>query len=205
MKVRGVKKKADSRASKDMEIPSLEVLERELERIQDRDDCVRLLGNMVFFLLAAAAASVLVMLLWLPVLQINGTSMEDTLKSGDLVVAVNGSRYKAGDVIAFNYNSSILVKRVIALSGDWVDIDGDGNVYVNEKLLDEPYVSEKALGKCSIEFPCRVQAGRVFVLGDHRTVSIDSRSSAVGCVEKKDVMGEVLLRIWPLSKIGFIK
>jgi len=205
VKARDNKRGMGSRKFRDMEVPPLELMEKELERIQDRDDHIRLLRNMVFFLLVVAAATVLTMLLLLPVLQINGSSMEDTLQSGDLAVAVNGSRYKAGDVIAFNYNSSILVKRVIALSGDWVDIDGDGNVYVNEKLLDEPYVSEKALGKSNIKFPCRIQEGHVFVLGDHRTVSIDSRNSAVGCVEQKDVMGEVLFRIWPLQKIGFIK
>lgn len=188
-----------------MEMPPLELLEKELEQMQDRDDCIRLLRNTVFFLLVVAAAVVLIMFLLLPVLQINGTSMEETLESGDLVVAVNGSRYDIGDVIAFNYNNSILVKRAIAQAGDWVDIDAKGNVYVNGELLDEPYVSGKALGKCSTEFPCQVQEGRVFVLGDHRTVSIDSRSRAVGCVESKDVMGEVLLRIWPLNKIGFIK
>lgn len=191
--------------TKKMEAPTLEQIEEELKREQDKNDRIRLIRNTVFFLMVVAAAVVMVVVLLLPVLQINGTSMERTLHSGDLVVAVNSSRYKAGDVIAFNYDDSILVKRAIALAGDWVNIDGDGNVYVNDELLDEPYVYEKTLGECNVDFPCQVQEGKVFVLGDHRSVSIDSRSSAVGCVKNESVVGEVLFRIWPLGKIGFIK
>ncbi len=184
--------------------PTLEQLEAELEKELDKCERIHMLRNTVFFLVVVAAAAVLIVVLLLPFLQINGASMAQTLQNGDLVVAVNNSRYKNGDVIAFNYNNSILVKRVIALPGEWVDIDGDGNVYVDEKLLDEPYVYEKDLGRCNIDFPCQVPEGQIFVLGDHRTVSVDSRNTAVGCVKEDAVVGEVLFRIWPLAKIGFV-
>lgn len=185
--------------------PTLELLEAELEKELDRCDRIRMLRNTLFFLVVVAAAAVLIVVLLLPLLQINGASMAQTLYNGDLVVAVNNSRYKNGDVIAFNYNNSILVKRVIALPGEWVDIDGDGNVYVDERLLDEPYVYEKDLGRCNIDLPCQVPEGEIFVLGDHRTVSVDSRNTAVGCVKEDAVVGEVLFRIWPLKKIGFVE
>lgn len=184
--------------------PTLEQLEAELERELERCERIHMLRNTVFFLVVVAAAAVLIVVLLLPFLQINGASMAQTLQNGDLVVAVNNSRYKNGDVIAFNYNNSVLVKRVIALPGEWVDIDGDGNVYVDDKLLDEPYVYEKDLGRCNIDFPCQVPEGQIFVLGDHRTVSVDSRNTAVGYVKEDAVVGAVVFRIWPLTKMGFV-
>ncbi len=187
------------------DVPSLEQLEAELERVMETSSRRRMVRDMVFFLLVVAAAAILIVVLLLPLLQIKGTSMERTLENGDLAVAVNNARYEAGDVIAFNYNNSVLVKRVIALAGDWVDIDEDGSVYVNEQLLDEPYVNEKDLGRCNIDFPCQVPKGKIFVLGDNRKSSIDSRNTEVGCVEEDAVVGEVVFRIWPLSKVSFIK
>lgn len=190
---------------KGKEFPTLEEIEAELERELTKTDRIHMVRNTVFFLMAVAAAAVLTVVLLLPILQINGSSMAETLHNGELVVAVNNSRYKNGEVIAFNYNNSILVKRVVALAGDWVDIDGDGNVYVDDQLLDEPYVYEKDLGRCNIQLPCQVPEGEIFVLGDHRTVSVDSRNTAVGCVKEEAVVGKVLFRIWPLTKIGFIE
>ena len=131
--------------------------------------------------------------------------MTETLKNEDIVVAVSSSKYKTGDVIAFYYNNNILVKRVIAAAGDWVDIDKDGNVYVNEKPLDEPYITEKSLGDCNIDLPYQVPEGKCFVMGDHRATSIDSRNTAVGCVGNDMVVGKILVRAWPLSEIGLIK
>lgn len=186
-------------------VPSIEELEAELERMLERSRRRRMVRNTVFLLMVVAAAAVLIVVLLLPLLQIKGTSMAKTLENGDLAVAVNDSRYKAGDVIAFNYNNSVLVKRVIALSGDWVDIDKDGSVYVNDQLLDEPYVYEKDLGRCNIELPFQVPRGKIFVLGDNRRSSIDSRNTEVGCVREDAVVGEVVFRIWPFTKIGFIK
>ena len=184
---------------------SLELLEAELQKEQYKRRYGRVLRSTVFSLLVVAAAAVLIAVLLLPVLQINGTSMTDTLQDQDIVVAVSSSKYKTGDVIAFYYNNNILVKRVIASAGDWVDIDKDGGVYVNDQLLDEPYITEKALGDCNIDLPYQVPDGRCFVMGDHRATSIDSRYTAVGCVGNDMVVGKILLRVWPLSDISTIK
>lgn len=190
---------------KGMGFPTSEEVEKELERELEKCARIRMARNTAFFTLVVAAVAVLTVVLFLPFLQINGNSMEETLHNGEMAIAVNNSRYEKGDVIAFKYNNSVLVKRVIALPGDWVDIDQEGSVYVNDVPLEEPYVYEKGLGKCNIGLPCQVPQGEIFVLGDHRSVSIDSRNTAVGCVREEAVMGEVLFRIWPLKEIGFIE
>lgn len=183
-------------------MPSIEMLEAELKREQYKSKYSRVLRSTFFSLLVVVAVAVLVVILVLPVLQINGTSMTETLQDGDIVVAMNGSNYGTGDVVAFYYNNNILVKRVIASAGDWVDIDEDGNVYVNDQLLDEPYLTEKALGECNIKLPYQVPDGRCFVMGDHRATSIDSRNTAVGCVSEDMVVGRILFRVWPLKAFG---
>jgi signal peptidase I len=195
----------EAMSEKKLEVPSLELLEAELKKEQYKKSYGRVLRSTIFSLLVVAAVAVLVAVLLLPVLQINGTSMTETLKNEDIVVAVSSSKYKTGDVIAFYYNNNILVKRVIAAAGDWVDIDKDGNVYVNEKPLDEPYITEKSLGDCNIDLPYQVPEGKCFVMGDHRATSIDSRNTAVGCVGNDMVVGKILVRAWPLSEIGLIK
>ena len=149
----------------------------------------------IYTLLIVAAAAVLVAVMFLPVLQISGTSMTETLWNGDIVVALSGSDYATGEVVAFYYNNNILVKRVIATAGDWVDMDKDGNVYVNNVLLEEPYVTDKALGICDITFPYQVPEGRIFVLGDHRATSVDSRSSTIGSVSEEFLVGKILFRV----------
>ena len=159
---------------------------------------------MVVVAAVVAAVAVLIAVLLLPVLQISGTSMTETLQDEDIVVAVNGSSYRTGDVIAFYYNNNILIKRVIASAGDWVDIDDEGNVFVNEEQLDEPYISEKALGECNIDLPYQVPDGKCFVMGDHRAVSIDSRNKSIGCVSNDMVVGKILFRVWPLSGLGIV-
>lgn len=163
------------------------------------------LRSTAFSLVVVAAVAVLIAVLLLPVLQISGTSMTDSLQDEDIVVALNSSGYETGDIIAFYYNNNILVKRVIAAAGDWVDIDKDGNVYVNDELLDEPYVTDKALGDCNITLPYQVPDGRCFVMGDHRATSIDSRNTAVGCVSNDMVIGKILIRVWPLEGFGIVK
>lgn len=183
---------------------SLEQLEGELQRTRDQRTYVSMLRYVLVALMVAAAAAVLVATLLLPVLQIYGSSMTDTLHDGDLVVSVKGSDFSQGDVVAFYYNNKILVKRVIAFAGDWVDIDTDGNVYVNGELLDEPYVSEKALGDCNIELPYQVPEDRLFLMGDHRSVSVDSRNTAVGCVAEEQIVGRLVFRIWPPDSMGGI-
>lgn len=189
---------------KKVEAPSLEVIEAELKKEQYKTRYSRVLRSTIFSLIVVAAIAVLIAVMVLPVLQISGTSMTDTLQDGNIVVAINGSKYETGDVIAFYYNNRVLVKRVIAYAGDWVDIDEEGNVTVNGELLDEPYVSEKALGDCNIELPYQVPDGRCFVMGDHRATSIDSRNTAVGCIGKDEVIGKIVFRVWPLQGLGII-
>ena len=187
------------------ELPELELLEAELERERYKKKYGNVLRSTAFSLVVVAAVAVLIAVLLLPVLQISGTSMTDSLQDEDIVVALNSSGYETGDIIAFYYNNNILVKRVIAAAGDWVDIDEAGNVYVNEELLEEPYVKEKALGDCNISLPYQVPDGRCFVMGDHRATSIDSRNTAVGCVSNDMVIGKILIRVWPLEEFGIVK
>ena len=184
-------------------LPELSLLEAELER--ERNKYGKVLRSTAFSLIVVAAAAVLIAVLLLPVLQISGSSMTESLQDGDIVVALNSSGYKTGDVIAFYYNNNILVKRVIASSGDWVDIDEKGNVYVNDEPLEEPYITEKSLGDCNITLPYQVPDERCFVMGDHRATSIDSRNTAVGCVSNDMVIGKILVRVWPLSELGMVE
>lgn len=188
-----------------IDLPSIELLEAELKKERYKSNYGRVLRSTVFSLLVVAAMAVLIAVLLLPVLQISGTSMTDTLHNEDIVIAVNSSKFKTGDVIAFYYNNNILIKRVIANSGDWVDIDEDGNVYVNNILLDEPYLKEKALGECNITLPYQVPDKKCFVMGDHRSTSIDSWNSSIGCIGEDAVVGKIIFRVWPLSNIGFIQ
>ncbi|SCW36916.1 signal peptidase I [Streptococcus equinus] len=156
----------------------------------------------VFMLIVVAAFAILVAMLYLPTLRIYGKSMRGTLESGDVVLAVKSNRFKTGDIVAFYYNNNILVKRVIAKSGDWVNITKDGTVYVNDKKINEPYIENKAYGETNIKFPYQVPENRIFVLGDNRKVSIDSRNTSVGAVSDEQLVGKLIFRIWPLSDIG---
>jgi signal peptidase I len=158
----------------------------------------------VFALITVAAAAVLIATLWLPVLQIYGSSMAPTLNRGEVVVSVKGNNVKQGDIIAFYYNNKILVKRVIAGPGDWVNIDADGTVYVNDEPLQEDYLKEKSLGECDITLPYQVPETRYFVMGDHRSTSVDSRSSSIGSVSQDQIVGKLALRVWPLESLGGI-
>ena len=182
--------------------PSLEVLEAELGRERHKRNYLKALRSTVFSLVIVAAAAVLVAMLVLPVLQITGASMTNTLQDRDIVVALRGSEFKTGDVVAFYYNNNILVKRVIANEGQWVNITEDGTVYVDNVALDEPYVNDKALGECNIKLPYQVPEGKVFVMGDHRRTSVDSRSTTLGCVSKELFLGRILFRVWPLNAFG---
>lgn len=189
------------------EPPTAAQLEAELKHEQYRHRYSGVLRSTIFTLIVVAALSVLIATLFLPVLQIYGTSMTPTVTAGDIVISVKGSDFEQGDLISFYYQNSVLVKRVIATSGDWVDMDESGNVYVNGDLLDEPYLEDgaKAYGTVNIEFPYQVEEGRVFVMGDHRSTSIDSRTEEIGCVAEEYIIGKIVFRIWPLKSIGSLK
>lgn len=196
--------KRRSQAAEPPQAPTVEQLEKELNRENYRKRYNRVLRNTIYTLITVAAIAVLVATLFLPVLRIYGSSMTPTLSDGDIVVSVKGGEYSRGDVVAFWFNNKILVKRVVALPGEWVDIAEDGTVSVNGKPLEEPYLTEKALGECDLELPYQVPDGRLFVMGDHRSTSQDSRSSAVGCVSEEMLVGRLVFRVWPLEGFGTI-
>ena len=179
-------------------------LRQELRRVKYNNKFAATLFNTIGTLVVVAAAAILVANLWLPILKVTGTSMSPTLQEGQVLMASKGHDFKTGDVIAFYYNNKILVKRVIAIPGDWVNISDDGTVYVNDIAIDEPYLKEKALGDCNIELPYQVPESKIFVMGDNRSVSLDSRNTAIGCVSEEQVVGKITFAIWPLSKIGKI-
>lgn len=185
--------------------PTTEQLEGELKRVRYKSRYRSVLRSTIYSLITVAAIAVLIATLWLPVLQVYGNSMTPTLQNGEIIFTVKMSEFEPGDIISFYYNNKILIKRVIARSGEWVNMDADGNVYVNETLLDEPYLDEKAFGNCNIELPYQVPEGRVFVMGDHRSTSVDSRNSAVGCVAQEQIVGKILFRVWPLEKFGWVQ
>lgn len=187
-----------------VEVSEIEQFEQELEREKYKHRFYRTVFITLCILSVAAAMAVLAANLWFPVLKVNGSSMTPTLEGGEVLVALKTEQMDTGDIIAFYYNNKILIKRVIAVSGDWIDIDKDGNVYVNDIAIDEPYLKEKALGDCNIELPYQVPESRIFVMGDYRSVSVDSRNTAVGCVSEEQIIGKIFLRVWPLKKIGKI-
>lgn len=185
-------------------LPSAEQLESELKKIKYRNDFRKILRSTVSSLLVVAAIAVLVSMLFLPVLRVTGSSMTPTMQNDELIICSKRSNFKQGDIVAFYFNNKILLKRVIGTAGDYINITSDGTVYVNGNKLDEPYVSELALGTCDIEMPYQVPDNRIFVMGDHRSVSIDSRSTTVGCIADEYVIGKVIFRIWPFDSIGTV-
>jgi len=187
------------------DMPTLEQLRRELAHIEYRQRYYRTLTSTLFTLVVVAACTVLVAMLWLPILEMYGNSMSPTLEEGNIVISVATKEFDRGDIIAFYYGNKLLVKRCIGLPGDVIDIDDDGTVYVNREALDEPYLTEKALGECDISFPFEVPLETFFVLGDHRSVSLDSRNSIVGCIALDQISGKVLFRVWPLTVLGRVK
>ena len=190
------------RARKMLQEITVEELNGEITRRRYDRDFRTVMRHVIYTMVVVAAFAALVAVLLLPVLRIYGHSMSATLDEGDIVVSVKGSDFAVGDVISFYYNNKLLVKRVIGNPGDWIDIDQKGNVYVNQKLLDEPYLDEKAFGDCNIELPYQVPESRIFVMGDNRDTSVDSRNTSVGCVYEEQIVGKIVFRIWPLNRIG---
>ncbi len=185
-------------------LPSSEQIQDELKRIKHKREYFKMLKGTVVSLLAVAAAAVLISMLFMPVLKVTGSSMEPTLSNGQLVLCLNNKNFHTGDVVAFYYNNKILLKRVIAVAGDVISISEDGSVTVNNELITEPYITDKSKGKCDIEFPYQVPDNRIFVMGDHRSTSVDSRSSVIGCIPEEDIVGKVIFRIYPFNKFGSI-
>lgn len=189
---------------KKMDLPTAEQLEQELKRLKYRHSFAFTLRSTVASLIVVAAIAVMISTMIMPVLRVTGTSMTPTLQNDQVIICNKLAECQKGDVVAFYYNNKVLIKRVIGVAGDIIDISGDGVVSVNGEPLDEPYVSELALGECDIELPYQVPDNRIFVMGDHRSVSIDSRSTSVGCVAIENVIGKVLLRVYPIDSFGKI-
>ena len=187
------------------ELPSLEQLTTELNRVKYKRRYKRVLRSTIYTLIVVAAVAVLVATIWMPVLQIYGASMTPTLNEGDIVVSLKGSEFLQGVLVAFYLGIKILVKRCIAGSGQWVNIDENGNVYVDGELLDEPYLTDKALGDCNIDLPYQVPDNRYFCMGDHRSTSVDSRHTNIGCIADEQIVGKIVFRIWPIANLGVLK
>ena len=186
------------------ELPPVAALQKELKRERHKRRYRRLLRSTINALIVVAAIAALVATLFLPVLQIAGNSMEPSLEDGDIVLLLKTDKLETGDLCAFYYSNKILIKRVIATPGDYIWIEADGTVFLNGEQLDEPYVVQKALGECDVEFPYQVPENNYFVMGDHREISVDSRSSVIGCIPKDQIVGKIFCKVWPLSEFSFI-
>lgn len=186
-------------------IPTTKDLEQELYREKYKSRYKKILKSTIYALLIVVSISVIIATFLFPVLQIYGESMKPNLTEDDIVLCIKKQEFESGDIIAFYHNNKILVKRVIAVSSDWVNIDELGNVYVNDELLEEEYIEEKSFGESDIKYPYQVPEGSYFVLGDKRETSIDSRSSIIGTISCENIIGKIIFRVWPLKQIGIPK
>ena len=191
------------RKKKEVSLPTKKQVETERKRYRRQKAYNKALRGTVYVLTIVAAVAVLIATLVLPVLQIEGTSMEPTLSNGDVVLLAKTTRFERGDLCAFTWNNKLLIKRVIGLPGDWIEIDTDGTIYLNGDKLEEPYVEHKALGECDLEFPFQVPQEQYLVIGDMRESSIDSRNTVIGCIPKDQIVGKVFFRVWPFKSIQF--
>ena len=187
------------------EIPEINELKAELDRVKYKRRYINVFKSTVYTLVVVAAFAVLVATLWMPVLQIYGSSMTPTIDEGQIVVSVKGKNFEQGDLVACYIGNKLLVKRVIACPADYILINESGTVFINGTELYEPYISEKAFGECDIEYPYQVPDSRYFLMGDHRKTSVDSRSSAVGCIAEEQIVGKIVFCVWPLEDFGPLK
>ena len=190
-----------NKENREVSLPTKSQVETERKRYRRQKAYNKALGGTVYVLTIVAAVAVLIATLILPVLQIEGTSMEPTLTNGDIVLLTKTTRFDRGDLCGFTWNNKLLIKRVIGVPGDWVEIDTDGTIYLNGDRLVEPYVLQPAYGECDLEFPFQVPAGQYFVVGDMRESSIDSRNTLIGCIPTEQIVGKVFFRIWPFKSI----
>ena len=191
------------RKKKEVSLPTRKQVEKERKRYRRQKAYNKALRGTVYVLTIVAAIAVLIATLILPVLQIEGTSMKPTLSNGDIVLLTKTTRFERGDLCGFAWNNKLLIKRVIGLPGDWIEIDTDGTIYLNGDKLEEPYVQQMALGECDLEFPFQVPQEQYFVVGDMRESSIDSRNSLIGCIPRDQIVGKVFFRVWPFNSIRF--
>lgn len=195
---------ARKKSNKEITIPTAKQIEAEILREKYNRKYKQVLRSTIYALVVVAAVAVLIATLALPVLQISGSSMEPTLNDEEIVVLLKTTNMKKGELCCFSYQNKLLIKRVIGLPGDKVSIDENGNVYINDELIDEPYTTDKSLGECDITFPCYVTDNHYFVLGDHRSTSVDSRSSVIGLVSEEYIVGKIFFRIWPFNSISLV-
>ena len=188
----------------EVSLPTKKQVETERKRYRRKKAYHKALRGTVYVLTIVAAVAVLIATLILPVLQIEGTSMEPTLSNGDIVLLTKTTRFNRGDLCGFTWNNKLLIKRVIGTPGDWIEIDTDGTIYLNGELLEEPYVEQPAFGECDLEFPFQVPQEQYFVVGDMRESSIDSRNSLIGCIPKDQIVGKVFFRVWPFNRLNFL-
>ena len=189
---------------KPIELPTIEELEAEINRKKHKQNQHHLMRNAIYVLIVVAAVTSLISIFFVRALKTFGSSMTPTLEDGDIVAVYLTDEAEPGQLVAFYFNNKLIIKRVIALGGSVVDMDEAG-VFVDGSPLEEPYLTEKALGEVSVEFPFTVPDGQYFVLGDNRITSTDSRSSIIGCVDPDNMLGRVIFKVWPLGEFGKIR
>ena len=193
------------RKRKELEFPSSVQIEKAIAKEKYSRKYKKVLKSTLSSLIVVAAIAVLIATLALPVLQIQGSSMEPTLNDEEIVVLIKTSNLKRGQLCCFSYQNKLLIKRIIGVPGDSIMINEEGYVFVNNEPLDEPYILDRALGECDVDFPVHVTENHYFILGDHRSTSIDSRSSVIGLVESEQIIGKIFFRIWPFDSVGRIE